>query len=158
MVLVASFLLLGNAFAQEDYTWDHHGIGFSAPSNFVTETNNSSEFSADNGSVFLYLLPWQDASINDDNLADATIEVALEMEYDQLTDADELSIQDFEGYYVEGEKDGMNAFVACLLDTESPTNVIVVILYSDGHVDDAAGILTSLYAYDWSRETVWKCD
>lgn len=145
-IVAFTFLFVPVGFSQVDYHWDQHGIGFMAPDDFMEETNNYEEFSAHNDNVYLSIIPWQDEYIDHDHLASALLEITLEMNYDELTDADEMFLDYFEGYYVQGVKDGTNAFIAALLDTESSTNMILVIAFNDGYVDEAASILMSIYA------------
>jgi len=56
-----------------DYHWDTHGVGFSIPRDFTITTNNSEEFSAENGSMALSILPFQDENVTKDNLAEAVV-------------------------------------------------------------------------------------
>jgi hypothetical protein len=134
--------------AQVDMVWDTHGVGFKVPRGFVIKTNNQNEFSASNDDIWLTIAPVQDENVTEDDLADAVVEMAKEMDYDLVTDADKLEIDDFVGYYVRGTKNGVTALVMALLDTESSTNLLVVIGYNDDSEDAALMIANSFYAYD----------
>ena len=134
--------------AQTEWHWDTHGIAFNAPENFRITKNDASEFEANNSNIYLSIIPWQDGEVSEGNMAEMILGIAKEMKYDNLHDADKLAVSDFSGYFVEGSKDGANAFIACLIDTESSTNMIVIITYNDGFVDPAADILASFHAYD----------
>lgn len=150
-LLSAAFLISisAGAFAQMiDYHWDNHGVGFSIPRDFGVSTNNAEEFSADNGNLFLTILPFQDKNVTKDNLADAVVAIATEMDYDSIEEADAADVDDFTGYYVKGTKEGVNALVMALLDSESSTNLIVIIAYVDGMEAKAIDIANSFYAYD----------
>jgi hypothetical protein len=94
------------------------------------------------------MAPIVDAGISEDDLAEAVIAMAVEMEYDDIEDADELELGDLVGYYVEGTKDGAGAFVIALLDAESASNYLVIIVFDDNSRDEAMEIALSLYAYD----------
>ncbi|MCC7506165.1 MAG: hypothetical protein IT259_12730 [Saprospiraceae bacterium] len=131
-----------------DYHWDTHGVGFSIPRDFTITTNNSEEFSAENGSMALSILPFQDENVTKDNLAEAVVAMAVELEYDSVEAADEADVDDFTGYYVKGTKDGVNALIVALLDRESSTNLLVVIAYENGKESKAIEIANSFYAYD----------
>jgi hypothetical protein len=146
--LVLCIASINVGFAQTDMVWDTHGVGFSVPDDFEISANNAEEFTADNGNLFLSILPIQDKTITTDELYDAVVEMATELEYDRIQDGDAVDIDDFTGYYVRGRKDGTTAIVMALLDRESSTNLLVVIVHNDGHEDEAIDIANSFYAYD----------
>ncbi len=146
--LCALFLLTNQLAAQVDMTWDTHGVGFKVPRGFVIETNNAEEFTASNDNLFLSILPIQDETITDDDLAEVVAAMAKEMDYDLVTDGDAVEIDAFSGYYVRGSKDGANAILMALLDAESSTNLIVVVVYAEGYEDEALMMANSFYAYD----------
>ena len=137
-----------SGFTQTDMIWDTHGVGFSVPRNFQIETNNADEFTAGNDNLFLSILPIQDKTITEDELADAVVEMAEGLDYDRIQEGDAIDIDDFTGYYVKGRKDGANAILMALLDKESSTNLLIVIVYADGYEDAAVDIAASFYAYD----------
>lgn len=143
-----SLLLCTGLMAQIDYQWDYHGVGFTVPDDFKVEVNNADEFSGGSDAVYLSILPYQDHKVDEDDLADVLIEIAKGLEYDDISDADAVKIDDFVGYYVEGEKDGVHAIIATLLDIESSTNLIVIVVYADGYRDLALDMAESFYAYD----------
>ena len=135
--------------AQVEMVWDAHGIGFAVPEDFEITTNTDQEFSAENGGLFITIMPWQDETVTEDGLAETVVSVALEMEYDELTDAAESSIDDFVGYFVEGTKDGVGAVIILLLDKESSTNLVFIAAYvNESDRDTAVDIFQSIYAYD----------
>lgn len=146
VVFVCTAVLSG--FTQTDMIWDTHGVGFSVPRNFQIETNNADEFTAGNDNLFLSILPIQDKTITEDELADAVVEMAEGLDYDRIQEGDAIDIDDFTGYYVKGRKDGANAVLMALLDKESSTNLLIVIVYADGYEDAAVDIAASFYAYD----------
>lgn len=148
--LLSMLFLLGtfSIQAQTDMVWDAYGVGFSVPKDFVEETNNREEFSAGNDNVFMTIMPLADETITDDDLADAVVLMAEEMEYDRIQEGDEIDIDDFTGYYVKGKKDGANAILMALLDKESSTNLFVAIVYVNGYEDAAIDMAASFYAYD----------
>jgi hypothetical protein len=148
LTALCGLLATTTLFAQTDMVWDLHGVGFKVPDDFKIETNNSEEFSAGNDYLHLLIAPIQDAEITKDDLAEAVLVMATEMGYDSVDEGDRLDIDDFTGYYVKGTKDGMNAVVMALLDRESSTNLLVVIVYHDDYEDEAVEIAGSFYAYD----------
>ncbi len=148
LFIVCTFIL-NTAFAQKDWRWDDHGVGFSAPSNLRVTTNNAQEFGAEGSDIILAIYVEQDGEVTKETLADALVVAAEEMEYDNITAVDELQIHDFKGYFVEGTKDGVGAFILTLLDEKSSTNLVVVIAYTSAAArDKAIAIGDSFYAYD----------
>src|SRR5690349_1872021 len=107
-------LSANTAFAQQDWRWEQHGVGFSAPTNLRITTNNESEFVAEGSDLILSIYVEQDGEVDEATLAEALVAAAKEMEYDEITAADELEIDDFKGYFVEGTKDGVGAFILTL--------------------------------------------
>lgn len=146
--LLTVFLLTSRMQAQTDMEWDTHGVGFSVPGNFKIETNNAEEFTASNDNLYLSILPIQDETITKDDLSDAVDAFAKELKYDRVQEGDEIDIDDFTGYYIKGRKDGANAVLLALLDKESSTNLLVVIVYADGYENNAIKLAKSFYAYD----------
>lgn len=142
--ILSSFTLT----AQRDYHWDTYGIGFSIPGSMQIDANSAAGFEASNNDIYLGIFPFDDENIDSDHLYNSTIEIATELQYDSIEDGGELEIDDFEGYYVIGQKDGISALVVTLLDTESETNVFVVVAFADGFDSVAANIVESFYAYD----------
>lgn len=149
VLFIASFCIFNTAFAQVDLKWPAHGVGFSAPGNLKVTANNENEFSAEGGDLFLTINPIQDASLTEENLAEALVATANAMEYDDIHAAEALEIDDFAGYFVEGSKDGVGTFIIMLLDKESSTNLIIVMAFtSDAARTKAIAIGDSFYAFD----------
>ena len=134
--------------AQTAMEWTDHGIGFSVPDDFSIVTNTGEEFTAVNEHVFLTMAPIQDETITEDNLAEAVVEMAKELEYDVVDEADAIDIDDFTGYYVKGTLGSAHAVVMALMDTESSTNLLVIIAYDKGYENEALKIAASFYAFD----------
>lgn len=142
------FLLSANiASAQVDMVWETHRVGFKVPRGFKIDTNNSEEFSAGNDNIYLTIAPIQDESITTDDLAEVVDAMVKEMDYDLITDGNAVDVNNFTGYYTRGSKDGNNAVVMALLDPESATNLIVVVIYSGDFEDEALTAVNSFYSY-----------
>lgn len=141
--------LAQTAFAQKDWRWEQHGVGFSAPANLRITTNNASEFTAEGSDLVLSIYVEQDGEVDKEVLAEALVAAAKELQYDEISNADELEIDDFVGYFVEGTKDGVGAFIITLLDKKSSTNLVIVIAYTtDSARETAIKIGDSFYAFD----------
>jgi len=148
-LFVALSLLVNTVYAQQDWRWDTHGVGFSAPSNLRVTTNNANEFVAEGRDLVLSIYAEQDGEVSEETLAEALVAAAHEMQYDDISAADELSIDDFVGYFVEGTKDGVGALIITLLDKKSSTNLVVVMAYTTEEArTKAIEIGDSFYAFD----------
>ncbi|MCF8239500.1 MAG: hypothetical protein K9I85_15160 [Saprospiraceae bacterium] len=145
-LLLTSFSI--NLTAQVDMVWDDYGLGFTLPRGLSITENDGDTFSAESDDLYLTILPIADRTITEDDLADAVVAMATEMEYDELTDADDLELNDLYGYYVEGEKDGARAFVIAMMDSQSATNFLAVIVFSPGRREQAMRLARSFYAYE----------
>lgn len=147
LLMLAAFTLPVHA-QMVDWHWDTHGVAFQAPSSFKITTNNAEEFSAENDKIALSIIPVQDENITEDHLSEAVTAMAKELNYDVITKAAKAEVDDFVGSYIVGKKEGVNALVMALLDTESSTNLLVVIIYANGMEKQAEEIANSFEAYD----------
>lgn len=148
LMAFALMLIQQAAFAQTEMRWDTHGVGFTVPSNFKVSANNAEEYTAENDNLVLSIAPIQDENLTKENMAEVVLAMAEEMKYDAVDEGEEVNIHDFTGYFIKGRKDGVNAVVMALLDKESSTNLIVVIVYAEESFDDAVAIINSFVAYD----------
>jgi hypothetical protein len=148
LALFLSATITFQAQAQEEWVWDEYGIAFTIAKGMKVTQNDGETFTAERGNLFLTMTPIVDSDINEDDLAEAVIAMAVEMDYDGIEDADMLELNDLVGFYVEGTKDGAGAFVIALLDKESASNYLVIIVFDDDSRDEAMEIALSLYAYD----------
>ncbi len=142
------FLSVAPLQAQTDMIWDEYGLGFTLAKGMNITENDGETFTAEQNDLFLTIVPIKDRSVTETDLADVVVTMAEEMEYDQLTDADELELNDLYGYYVEGSKDGAKAVVIALMDVESANNYLAVIVYTPASRDRAIKLARSFYAYD----------
>lgn len=143
-----SLTTVNNINAQTEMGWDSHGVGFAVPNDYYVEANTYSEFSFTNGSVYISLMPWQDGSVGESDLAEGVIEAANQMNYSQLAGVEYFEHDYFAGYSVGGIKDGLGSVISLVLDTESSTNLLIVATFQPGYEDQATRILDTIYAYD----------
>lgn len=144
VITVMLCLIVSNAFAQtNDWEWSTYKLKFSIFEDCQATTNNSEEFTADCEGISISIFPWIDDEVSVDELANAVIAIAEELDYDEISEASDIELNDFEGVMIEGVKDGVNAVIIGLLDPTSSTNFYSVIIYEDGMEDDAAGIALS---------------
>ena len=147
-IVVLGLLLSFSAYAQTDMVWDNYGLGFTLPRGMTITENNSEVFSAERDDLVLSIIPFKESSVGVEDLADFLIDLAEEFEYDVVTDVDELELYELYGFYTEGEKDGVQAFLGALLDEESASNYFVVLVYTAASRDLAIDTLASFYPYD----------
>jgi hypothetical protein len=148
LALFLSTAITFQAQAQEEWVWDEYGIAFILADGMKVTQNDGETFTAERSNLMLTMTPIVDSDINEDDLAAAVISMAVDMEYDGIEDADALELNDLVGFYVEGTKDGAGAFVIALLDKESASNYLVIIVFDDDSRDEAMEMALSLYAYD----------
>lgn len=117
--------------AQQKYTWDEYGISFSLADDFRETVNNIEEFSADGDGMSMSIIPFKDESIDDSDITKYTIGIAKSLNLEGIQDVDVISINNFEGGYVEGVKDGAKIFLMGLIDPNSATNFFVIITFID---------------------------
>lgn len=134
--------------AQTEMQWDSYGLGFTIAKGMRIITNNGEEFTAERKELYLTIHPLTDENVTEDNLVDAVIAMAEEMEYDDISDADVLQLDDLIGVYIEGTTDGTSSFVIALMDTESAQNYIVIVVFTDEYRDTAIDMIHSFYPYD----------
>jgi len=130
--------------AQEEWVWDEYGIGFTLSKGMKVTQNDGETFTAERDNLFLTITPIKDEEITEGDLAMAVFTMAKEMEYDGIEDADKLELDDLVGYYVEGTKDGAGASVIALLDQESESNYLVIIVFDDDSRDEAIEMAQSM--------------
>ncbi len=148
LLLTGWLLALPSLTAQTDMIWEDFGLGFRLPPGMVITENDGETFTAENDDLVLSIVPVKDRSFTEDDLADAVIAMADELEYDEITDAHELELNDLYGFYVEGDKDGVQAVVIALMDTLSANNYLAVIAYTKKARQKAIDLARSFYAFD----------
>lgn len=148
IALLMSVVFTFQVQAQEKWVWDEYGIGFTLSKGMKVTQNDGETFMAERDNLFITMTPIKDEEITEADLALAVFTMAKEMEYDGIEDADKLELDDLVGYYVEGIKDGVSAVVIALLDQESESNYLVIIVFDDDSRDEAIEMAQSMYAYD----------
>jgi hypothetical protein len=86
-------------YSQKDMVWDEYGLGFTLPRGMIVTENDGEVFSAESDDLYLTIMPYADPTLAPDDLADFIVAMANELEYDRLTDVDELSLKDLYRYY-----------------------------------------------------------
>ena len=146
--LIFSFVFLHNSNAQQTYTWNEYGIGFTLADDFVEEANSIDEFSATGDGMSMSIIPFKDSSVSDNDITAYTIEIAQSLNLQEIDDVNVLEMNDFIGGYVEGYKDGVKIFLMGLIDPDTDTNFFVIITFVDQDVnatEEAINIVTSIH-------------
>ncbi|WP_338812548.1 hypothetical protein V9L05_14250 [Bernardetia sp. Wsw4-3y2] len=143
---ILSLFVFDAAQAQTDYTWESYGLSFTVPAGFSETANTDEKFEgkSDNAQIHLFgIYPINDASLTEDNLKEALIEMAAASGMD-VEDADAIEFNGFSGLYAEGEIEGVPTFFACMLDPNGELNFIVTIVHNNA--DAALNIMKSIQA------------
>ncbi|MCE2789769.1 MAG: hypothetical protein LW630_07645 [Saprospiraceae bacterium] len=148
-LMIAFFLISMNGIitAQQQYTWEEYGISFSLADDFVEKKNDATEFSADGDGMSLSIIPFKDASIDQEDITGFVMEAAASMELDRVDDVSTIEINGFQGGYAEGVQDGVNVFMMGLIDPDSETNFFVIIAFLEGDgnaIDEGIEICRSI--------------
>lgn len=156
LVGLGAFALMSSAaVAQDTYVWEDYGIGFTVATDMIVDGSDMDAFTAvsSDGLISISLSPWADGYVDEEVLAEATLDVAMNMYFfdDSEVDGDYIEIDTFNGYYLIVAPSQSDApdfmLIALLLDTESDTNLVAAIGFEDGLEDEAIAILSSLYSY-----------
>jgi len=147
--MIAFFLISMNGIitAQQQYTWEEYGISFSLADDFLEKKNDATEFSADGDGMSLSIIPFKDASIDQEDITGFVMEAAASMELDRVDDVSTIEINGFQGGYAEGVQDGGNVFMMGLIDPDSETNFFVIIAFLEGDgnaIDEGIEICRSI--------------
>lgn len=127
-----------------DWTWDTHGLKFSAPSDMKVEVNDGDQFGAklSNDLLHLYIFPWQDQDLTKETLGAEVKKLMKSLGY-RGTQLIDLELNGFEGSYILAEKEGVTCILEGLLDPDSATNFYALIIYGPGYDDEALKIANS---------------
>lgn len=147
-ILVLSFTLtFSSLISQQEYTWDEYNLAFTLADDFEEDVNNAEEFSAYGEGMGLSIFPFNDDSINEDDITTYTMSIAASLELSELHDISVIELNGFKGGYAEGELDGVRVFLMGLIDPDSESNFFVLIgfdNYDESALDEAVNICQSL--------------
>ena len=133
MLVLTSFS--NDAKAQKVFLWKDYKLQITVPNDFRMRTNTSESFEMKGDGMELIMnIVEEDITLED--LEEATIAGADEMELDEVDEATEVNSNGLQGYYVEGYKDGSRIMFAGMLDPRTQTNFFIAIVFADD--DDQA--------------------
>lgn len=147
VVLLLAFTSFDNKVsAQKVFEWKDYKLQITVPDDFRIRKNTSEAFEMKGEGMELIMnIIEEDITLED--LEEATIAGAEEMELDEVDEATEVSSNGLQGYYVEGYKDGSRIMFAGMLDPKSHTNFFIAIVFADDDEQaekDALEILNSI--------------
>lgn len=146
LLIIFAILCSVSAFAQKNYVWKQFNIQITVPDDFRVKKNTAKEFEMKGEGMELSMLIHEE-NVAIEDLDDAAIAGAKAMKLQELDAAHQVKINEFEGFYVEGFKDGNRIMFACLGNPNSHTNFFIAIIFDDEDKtaeEDALEILNSL--------------
>ncbi len=151
-VYLILFLLLNAhfVFSQKTYVWDKYKIQITVPRDLRVQKNTDSEFEMKGVGLELSMNIFEE-NVPIDDLDDATIAGAKEIKLQEIDHAKKIKINELEGYFVEGFKDGNRIVFAGMGNPNSHTNFFIAIIFDDDDKEaekDAIDILNSLDVID----------
>ena len=144
--LAFSLIIFASAFAQKTYVWKSYNIQVTVPNDFRVKKNTAQEFDMKGEGMELSIMIHEE-NVAIEDLDEAAIAGANAMKLQEVDAAQQVKINEFEGFYVEGFKDGHRIMFACLGNPKSHTNFFIVITFDDDDKvaeEDALEILNSL--------------
>lgn len=146
ILFILAILSTLGASAQKNYVWKQFNIQITVPDDFRVKKNTAKEFEMKGEGMELSMLIHEE-NVAIEDLDDAAIAGAKAMKLQELDAAHQVKINEFEGFYVEGFKDGNRIMFACLGNPNSHTNFFIAIIFDDEDKtaeEDALEILNSL--------------
>lgn len=144
--LTLTVLIAFSALAQKTYTWDYYHIKLTVPRDFRVQVNTNHDFEMKGDGMELAMHIFEE-NVAIEDLDDATIEGAKAMKLAEVDEAKAVKINELEGFFVEGFKDGNRIVFAGLGDPKSHTNFFLVIVFDDDDKEaekEAINIIKSL--------------
>lgn len=132
----------------QDYVWEHYQIGITVPDDCKVVKNTDNEFQMKSKDLDAYMYVFEkDMTVED--MDEGVVEVAHELEMEELDDAAVIQGDGLDGFFVEGYKQGHRVVLAGMIDPKSHTNFLLLITFLDKNVkavDDAIDIIQSVHS------------
>lgn len=144
--LALTVLIAFSAFAQKTYTWDYYHIKITVPRDFRVHVNTNHDFEMKGDGMELAMHIFEE-NVAIEDLDEATIAGAKAMKLAEIDEATAVKVNELEGFFVEGFKDGNRIVFAGLGDPKSHTNFFLVIVFDDDDKEaekEAVNIIKSL--------------
>ncbi len=149
-VLLFAVVICTTAFASlidKTYFWEQYSIEITVPNDFKVVKNTANEFELEGDGMEMYMYIWNQKKLTIDDMDEATITTAKELKLQEIDEEEAFKNGDFEGYYVEGFKDGDRVMLAGVIDIQSRTNFFIVLTFDDKDAEaekEALKILSSI--------------
>ncbi len=144
LVAITGVLVMQHvAFAQQTWTWEYYGISIDFPDGFQVVKNTENEFEANGNEMSFYMYIFEE-DIAAEDMENATLQVASEMELEELDDVQAIQTRSFEGMYVAGYREGVAILLCGLIDPSTSTNFFVVIAFNDEDMNAEEAAFTML--------------
>ncbi len=147
IALLCSILSLVSVNAQKTYVWDYYKVQITVPDDFRVKVNDNHNFEMKGDGMELAMHIFEE-NVSIDDLDDATITGANAMKLGEVDEATKVSVNELQGYYVEGFKDGYRVMFAGLGDPNSHTNFFLVITFSDDDQEAEKAALAIINSLD----------
>ncbi|MDQ3141314.1 MAG: hypothetical protein M3Q56_03600 [Bacteroidota bacterium] len=138
-LLFVAFIVT-NVSAQKTYVWEYYKVQVTVPDDFRVKTNTDHDFEMKGEGMDLAMYIFEE-NVAIDDLDEATIHGATAIEMTEIDEATKVTVNELEGYYVEGFKSGFRVIFAGLADPKTHTNFFLVITFDD---DDEEADKTAL--------------
>lgn len=145
--LLFSILSLVSVDAQKTYVWDYYKVQITVPDDFRVKVNDHHNFEMKGDGMELAMHIFEE-NVSIDDLDDATITGANAMKLAEIDEATKVSVNELQGYYVEGFKEGYRVMFAGLGDPNSHTNFFLVITFSDDDQEAEKAALAIINSLD----------
>ena len=148
LLIVFGVSITNHISAQQEYSWEEYGIGFSLADDFKETVNSMEEFSAVGDGMELSIIPFKDNSIDDSDINAYTMSIAASLKLEKIDDISTIEINGFKGGYAEGVQNGVKIFVMGLIEPNSETNFFVMIVFQENDenaVEEAISICQSIH-------------
>jgi hypothetical protein len=132
--------------AQQTWLWTAYNVAIDLPDDFEITLNNDNEFEAIGDGMELYMYIFE-ADISLEEMKDATLETAMNMELEEVDVVQSIQTYDFEGQYVAAYMDGDAVLLCGLINPENFTNFFALVTFGDNDrvaEDEAFNILASI--------------
>lgn len=144
LVLMITICTLSNAIAQKTYVWDYYKVEITVPDDFRVKVNDDHNFEMKGDGMELAMHIFEE-NVAIDDLDEATVVGAKAIEMTEIDEATKVTVNELEGYYVEGFKLGYRVIFAGLGDPKTHTNFFLVITFDD---DDKEAEKTAIEIID----------
>ena len=148
-MFVLCFSTVSTLSAQTKFACESLGIGYTAPADFVVDSDEEAGCDAKNSDVEVSTFSnwFEGESSKEKKLAKKLPMVAVELSMDITARAKKMTTGGFVGYsaHAKATAESRHAIILILVDTKTNMDVVVMIYYKNGHRAAAQAIYDSIY-------------